>query len=330
MERTRASLQIGKRWAVLLCIGSMLPLASTRVQAVDDEMALALRQNVVRIETEWKSDGFGFIVGERGGFLYIATANHVVRGTSPEQSGTSPFVSFFEDQTNYRAQLDPAGWGREEGDIAALRVPLPPGVTWRRDALSAAGVKERTTEVWFIGRQREWFVPATPGRVIKIAPIGTIVSEGLSVRLGTSGAALVSKAGIVGMIVEDRGTEVDATPVDVIQRAFLSRNLPWQLVPSRALAPESRSFTVDLTEFRGRQKAYQIRGNMTIQAFLNDLYFEINKTAKMAQFQYGKRWILEDVQSGTPFKDIGGGTDNRPLTDLNITPGSTLKARKLK
>jgi len=123
MERTRASLQIGNRWAVLLCIGSMLPLASTRVQAVDDEMALALRQNVVRIETEWKSDGFGFIVGERGGFLYIATANHVVRGTSPEQSGTSPFVSFFEDQTNYRAQLDPAGWGREEGDIAALRVP---------------------------------------------------------------------------------------------------------------------------------------------------------------------------------------------------------------
>src|SRR6516162_2073883 len=206
----------------------------------------------------------------------------------------------------------------------------PPSVTWRRDALSAAGVNERTTEVWFIGRQREWFVPATPGRVIKIAPIGTIVSEGLSVRLGTSGAALVSKAGIVGMIVEDRGTEVDATPVDVIQRAFLSRNLPWQLVPSRALAPESRSFMVDLTEFRGRQKAYQIRGNMTIQAFLNDLYFEINKTAKMAQFQYGKRWILEDVQSGAPFKDIGGGTDNRPLTELNITPGSTLKARKLK
>src|SRR5262249_16661499 len=49
----------------------------------------------------------------------------------------------------------------------------------------------------------------------------TIVSEGLSVRLGTSGAALVSKGGIVGMIIEDRGTEVDATPVDVIQRAFL-------------------------------------------------------------------------------------------------------------
>src|SRR5262249_56824046 len=63
------SLQIGNRWAVLLCIGSMLPLASTRVQAVDDEMALALRQNGVRIETEWKRGGFGFIVGKRGGFL---------------------------------------------------------------------------------------------------------------------------------------------------------------------------------------------------------------------------------------------------------------------
>src|SRR5262249_61789882 len=125
----------------------MLPLASTRVQAVDDEMALALRQNVVRIETEWKSDGFGFIVGERGGFLYIATANHVVRGTSPDQSGTSPFVSFFEDQTNHRAQLVPAGWGREEGDIAALRVPLPPGVTWRRDARPPAGVKGGTKAV---------------------------------------------------------------------------------------------------------------------------------------------------------------------------------------
>jgi hypothetical protein len=331
MERTTAFLQIGKRWAVLLCIGSMLPLTATRIQATEDEMALALRQNVVRIETEWKSDGFGFIVGERGGFLYIATANHVVRGTSPEQGGTSPFVSFFEDQTNYRAQLDPAGWGRDEGDIAVLRVPVPAsGITWRRDALAAGGVKERTTDVWFIGRQREWFVPAMPGRVTKIAPIGTIVSEGLSVRVGTSGAPLVSKDGIIGMIIEDRGTEVDATPVDIMQRAFVSRNLPWQLVPARAAAPEARSFTVDLTEFHGRQKSYQIRGNMTIQAFLNDLYFEINKTAKMAQFQYGKRWILEDVQSGTPFRDIGGGTDHRPLTELKITPGSTLKVRKLK
>jgi hypothetical protein len=315
----------------LLCVGALLPLGATRIHATEDEMALTLRQNVVRIETEWKSDGFGFIVGERGGLLYIATANHVVRGTTPEQSGTSPFVSFFEDQTNYRAQLDPAGWSRDDGDIAVLRVPMPAsGVSWRRDALSASGVKERTTDVWFIGRQREWFVPAMPGRVTKIAPIGTIVSEGLSVRLGTSGAPLVSKDGIIGMIIEDRGTEVDATPVEVIQRAFASRNLPWQLVPSRAALPESRSFTVDLAEFKGRQKSYQIRGNMTIQAFLNDLYFEINKTAKMAQFQYGKRWILEDVQSGTPFRDIGGGTDNRPLTELRINPGSTLKVRKLK
>src|SRR5262245_65691738 len=141
MERSIASLQIGNRLAVLLCIGSMLPLAATRIQAAEDEMALALRQNVVRIETEWKSDGFGFIVGERGGFLYIATANHVVRGTSPEQSGTSPFVSFFAYQTNYRAQLDPAGWGREEGAIAALRVTITQGVPWRRDALSGRGVE---------------------------------------------------------------------------------------------------------------------------------------------------------------------------------------------
>jgi multidrug efflux pump subunit AcrA (membrane-fusion protein) len=104
----------------------------------------------------------------------------------------------------------------------------------------------------------------------------------------------------------------------------------YSALVSEGNTAESRSFTVDLTEFHGRQKSYQIRGNMTIQAFLNDLYFEINKTAKMARFQYGKRWILEDVQSGMPFRDIGGGTDNRPLTELKITPGSTLKVRKLK
>jgi hypothetical protein len=330
MECTRAFLQIGKYWLVWLSIGSMLALGPTGAQGADNEMALGLLHNVVRIETQWKSDGFGFIVGERAGFFYIATANHVVRGTSPNQSGTSPFVSFYEDRINYRAQLDPTGWAREDGDIAILRVPVPPsGVTWRRDAVSASGVKERA-EVWFIGRQREWLVLGRGGEVTKILPMGTIIAEGLQVRVGTSGAPLVSKDGIVGMIIEDTGTEVDATPIEVIQRAFVSLNYPWQLVPARAVAPEARLFTVDLTEFRGHQKTYQIRGNLTIQAFLNDLYFEINKTDKMAKFQYGIRWILEDIQSGTRFTDIGGGTDNRPLTELKITPGSTLKVLRLR
>ena len=46
-------------------------------------MAEKLRKNVVRITVERNNGqdaGFGFVVGERGDRLYVATAKHVVRG----------------------------------------------------------------------------------------------------------------------------------------------------------------------------------------------------------------------------------------------------------
>jgi hypothetical protein len=48
------------------------------------EMALSLRHNVVSLLAEWETGdvhhGFGFLVGEGGGYAYFATADHVVRG----------------------------------------------------------------------------------------------------------------------------------------------------------------------------------------------------------------------------------------------------------
>jgi S1-C subfamily serine protease len=62
-------------------------LAQPIDQAVGRELAEVLRHNVVSIRTE-RTDGgqsgFGFIVGEHQGQLYIVTANHVVRSDQPD------------------------------------------------------------------------------------------------------------------------------------------------------------------------------------------------------------------------------------------------------
>jgi TPR repeat protein len=223
------------RLAALLVGGTLLTLAQSPAhgQSTGGDVALELRQNVVRVTAEWSngtlSDGFGFIVGERGGFLYVVTADHVVRGEGPDAVDRSPAVAFFHDQgKEYKAELLDTRLRRGDGDLAVVRVQLPRGLTWRRNAVALSRVK-RGTGLWFVGLQRDWFAPIQPGMANRVDVGGTIVAEGLNIKVGTSGGPLISEAGIVGMVVVDTGTFVRATPIDLIERAVKNWNYPWQL-----------------------------------------------------------------------------------------------------
>ena len=209
------------------------------------DFARALRHNVVRVTASWKSggsyEGFGFVVGARAGAFYVVTADHVVRGEGPDAIDRNPKVVFFGDKgTEYKAELLTTRFAPGEGDIAILRVNAPAGLAWRRDAV-AGGRPRADTSVWFVGLGREWFVPSHPGSVNRIEPSGSIVTEGLNVRIGTSGAPLISDAGIVGMVVADTGTFARATPIDFIERAVKDWGYPWELtlVPDAKFKPAS-------------------------------------------------------------------------------------------
>jgi sulfatase modifying factor 1 len=187
--------------------------------------------NVVRIVAA--RQGFGFVVGEARGWLYIVTADHVVRreGGSPDDIDQPPTVTFFQDQgTSYPGKLAKKRLSPKEGDLAVLVIQPPPGFVWHRK-VRAPGPAERGTDVWFIGKGDEWYVPPRPGAFDRIESTGAIRVEGLPVIEGTSGAPLISQKGILGMVLTTEGVFSRAMPLDIIQREVEQWGYPWQLAP---------------------------------------------------------------------------------------------------
>ena len=204
-----------------------------RAASSGGDLSLDLRQNVVRVTATWKNgsiyDGFGFVVGDRAGTLYVVTADHVVRGDGPDAIDQSPKVAFFADKgAEYSAELLQTRLAPGEGDVAILRLAAPAGLAWRRPAVGRWRF-QRGASVWFVGLLRDWFVPSQPGSVNRVEPNGSIVVEGLNVKVGTSGAPLISEGGIVGMVVADAGIFARATPIDLIERAVKEWGYPWDL-----------------------------------------------------------------------------------------------------
>ena len=181
--------------------------------------------------------GFGFVVGEASHQLYIVTADHVVRGEGPDEADKTPTVIFFQDQDKeVRGELLGKRLPRQQGDLAVVRVQTPADFSWRPDAMALVP-PDRGTNVWFVGKTGEWYVPTVAGAVNEVLPSGTIRMDALPVSPGTSGAPLISPNGIVGMVVIDKGfLSSEATPLDLIHRAITSWNYPWQLVPADSTA----------------------------------------------------------------------------------------------
>ncbi len=239
LERAHSNFQIGM--ALFLSLGlEILSAIASRAQPIPSEaLANDLKNNVVRIVSR-SSDGsprsgFGFVVGERFGLIYIVTADHVVRDSAPTPS--APGLYFFKDQgKEYRGDLLATRLPPGSGDVAVIRTQPPPGFSWRRDVLARVSPR-RGDDVWFIGLGEQWFVPARPGAVGSVEP-STIRFEQLSVRYGTSGAPLIARTGIVGLVVRDADVYAEATPIEVIDRAIRDWQYPWDLKESiSATAP---------------------------------------------------------------------------------------------
>jgi hypothetical protein len=208
-----------------------------------EQLAMALRDHVVRITANWRDGstqhGFGFVVGERNNELYIVTADHVVRGTLPDELAETIGLTFFSHQ-GQEFQTKLLGTHDADRDVAVLLAERPAGFQLQpkimrrsRDALPARG-----TQVWYVGRSGRWYVPSTPGTVNSVDLDERILIDGLNVQVGTSGAPLVAADGIAGMIVaDDAGGVSRAIGIGFIERAFEHWAHPWQLRAADLPAP---------------------------------------------------------------------------------------------
>ena len=215
--------------AALVALALLVPSLLLRSQPNESGFAESLKANVVAIRAA--KTGFGFVVGERNGLLYIVTARHVVAPDTPDAAPPTPKLRFYADQGNtYDGRL--LGTNDAAHDLAVISVQKPSVVQWNRQALAPSGLTTRGTRVWFVGRSDTWFVPVQPGTIVNEAPFRDhrIEADGLPVRVGTSGAPLVSASGIVGMIVTDGADDTRALSIEFIRTAFRDWAHPWNVL----------------------------------------------------------------------------------------------------
>ena len=217
---------------IALAVAVLFASRTVLSQPTGRDVALKLLGNVVRIEAQLADhteNGFGFIVGEKEGKLYIATAYHVV--SDPQDVGEHPVnvkVEFYELQgETFPAKL--LGTHDAARDLAVLTVSSPPGFHWNSTLLGDDAQQKVMTEVWFVGRSQKWFVPPSPGNVSDVSVDGRIDVDRLSVRPGSSGAPLIASSGIVGMVLRDSADEAQALSIEFIKGMFGQWNHPWDL-----------------------------------------------------------------------------------------------------
>ena len=89
-------------------------MASVSALAQNDgrDVALSLRQNTVRIAAQFgelPENGFGFVVAEKDGTVYVVTADHVVNSKEPDAPPAKIRVELFDPKililTNQGVQL---------------------------------------------------------------------------------------------------------------------------------------------------------------------------------------------------------------------------------
>ncbi|HKS21594.1 MAG TPA: serine protease [Thermoanaerobaculia bacterium] len=236
MERTKYDFPV----RLLVFVAVSLFAVRMTAQSSGYDVAESLKANVVRIQAvsgDHTENGFGFIVGERGGSLYIATANHVVH---PEDAGVDPVkvqVEFFDRQG---AMIDATLLGTHDvtHDLAVLTVTPPSGFQWKKQCLGGAEQRKRSTEVWNIGKTRQWLVPVSPGRVASEEIIdGQMDLETMQILPGSSGGPLVASSGIVGIVLRDAADNATALDITYVKSYFKKWNHPWDLEAAGAAAP---------------------------------------------------------------------------------------------
>jgi len=198
-----------------------------------DSVAGKFVNNVVQISVTFTNgdmtDGFGFVVGKRSNNLYAVTAGHVVRSDDPDVTTKEVRVRFHQNkgESHIAKLLDLSYSGF---DLALIEMPKPSeDYKWESKYFSRP---KRNDKVWFIGRNREWYVSTdtATGHVSWEPVSGEFYVDMYSVQPGTSGSPLITKDGIVGMIIEDSSIEVTALDIGMIRMVVTQKwGYPWDL-----------------------------------------------------------------------------------------------------
>jgi formylglycine-generating enzyme required for sulfatase activity len=181
--------------------------------------------------------GFGLVVGERFGTVYVATPYHVVFGPDrPSSLGATPGVVFRGDRfrTIQTRRLNAAS---ERDDLAVIEVIPPQGLAIPRAPMAVAA--QRGTWVWNIGIGQDWDMPDRAGGLGPLDVVTGLRRVGqLRTPRGASGGAVVTDSGVIGIVLQDATDYSLLLPVERIVQVFMAWDLPVNLLtPPPAASP---------------------------------------------------------------------------------------------
>ncbi len=163
----------------------------------------ATKNLVVTIEGklgETPTQGAGIVFANQGGFVYIATAFHVVR--RGENIATDLRVRFAQKPNQeFPAEHHPRAW--YEHDLSVIRVKTPPGLQFRLDRLAPPASVKKRDKVYAIGypNAERWAVTFNPG-FVRTIDAQTLTVESPSIVAGYSGGALINQRNLLVGIVQ--------------------------------------------------------------------------------------------------------------------------------
>ena len=234
--------------ALVLILALAAPSATLAQQSTAPaggrQTAIDFQHNVVRIipksaDGQDAASGFGIVIGERNGRLFIATPDHVARGS--EDLTATPDVIFFAEQgRRYAARrLEELRIPPAQGDLAVIEVERPASFRPARIVIIEPSDVADAAPIWNVGRTERWLVPTSPGGFQGIdVQTNHLMVEDLPTPPGSSGGAVLTDRALLGMTLRDSGAQ-RITYVfrgDRLVEVFQRWQLPVNLVQRSAAA----------------------------------------------------------------------------------------------
>lgn len=220
------------------------PPAQTAAPATGRQAAVEFQRNVVRIiprlpDGQDGPSGFGIVIGERDGRLFIATPDHVVRGTD-ELTATPDVVFHAEQGRRLPAQrLEGLRIPAAQGDLAVVEIAKPAFFRPATIGFAAPAAVPDAAPIWNIGRTERWLIPTSPGGYQGIdVQTNHLMVEDLPTPPGSSGGAVLTERALLGMTLRDSGAQriTFVFRADRLVEAFRQWQLPVNFVTRETAA----------------------------------------------------------------------------------------------
>jgi len=323
-------------WWMSIVTAAVLGTPAPETSPLD--IADRVKRLTVRIavhEGDDEREGFGVVLGERDGWLYIGTANHVVRGSAgpngeAEAQRRAVKLTYYTDQgvsydgsvlENFVADFD----------LGVVKAKSPPG--FRTDVLCNDALNVvRGLRVAYVGKERAWYVPTSEGRVNQEPDAKEWLNvDSMTVEPGTSGAPVFSGYGLVGLVVNSAKLQTFVAAAGRVERAFRTWNYPFggaACMSRQTAAEKPRVSFRDLPAHEAVPEA-PAQGP-DLQALVTGIARSVDSTAAPARPASGGPGITPSVEpagvSAPPPASGGSGpppTMNRVLAPVAQAPAAT-------